>query len=70
MANVIVTGKNDTKIWMEDQETCREYYKTDKITFGMSELPPGGVGALDPGHSEAHEVFFCVQGEVLCYVPE
>lgn len=70
MDKVMVTEKNRTKIWVEDQETCREYYKTDKITFGMSELLPGAVGALDTGHSEADEVFFCVQGEVLCYVPE
>lgn len=67
---ILIRGKNEVNIWLEDQEVCREYYKTDKITFGMSELPVGGVGALDPGHAEAHEVFFCVQGEVLCYVPE
>jgi uncharacterized cupin superfamily protein len=70
MAEVVVTGKNDVRIWMEDAEVCRAYYRTERITFGMSELPPGGVGALDTGHSEADEVFFCVRGEVLCYVPE
>ncbi|GAP41478.1 cupin domain-containing protein [Flexilinea flocculi] len=70
MTDVIVTSKDDARIWMEDQEVCREYYKTDKITFGMSELQPGAVGAIDPGHAEAHEVFFCVQGEVLCYVSQ
>ncbi|MDE6961403.1 MAG: cupin domain-containing protein [Lachnospiraceae bacterium] len=67
---ILVTSKNQTRIWVEGQETCREYYKTDKITFGMSELLPGAVGDLDPGHSEADEIFYCVQGEVLCYVPE
>jgi mannose-6-phosphate isomerase-like protein (cupin superfamily) len=70
MSDVKIKHKDETRIWMEDQEVCREYYKTEKITFGMSELPPGGVGAVDPGHSEAHEVFFCVQGEVLCYVSQ
>ena len=70
MAEVIVTPKDQAKVWVEDAEVCREYYKTEKITFGMSELPPGGVGALDVGHSEADEVFYCVCGEVLCYVPE
>ncbi len=68
--DVIVTPKDCTKIWLEDDEICREYYKTDKITFGMSELPVGGVGAVDPGHAVAHEVFYCVQGEVLCYVSQ
>jgi mannose-6-phosphate isomerase-like protein (cupin superfamily) len=70
MMEVSVRSKNDVRIWLEDQEVCREYFKTDKITFGMSELPPGGVGAVDTGHSEAHEVFYCVQGEVLCYVSQ
>ena len=70
MGNIVVTSKNSTRIWIEGQEVCREYYKTDTITFGMSELPPGGVGDLDVGHSEADEVFFCVQGDVLCYCPE
>lgn len=67
---VKIVSKKDAKIWMEESEVCREYYKTDKITFGMSELAPGAVGAVDPGHSEAHEVFYCVQGEVLCYVSQ
>lgn len=57
MEKVIVKTKNAAKIWMEEQEICREYYKTDKITFGMSELPPGAVGGMDIGHSEADEVF-------------
>ena len=70
MAEVIVKAKDTCKIWVEGAEVCREYYKTDRITFGMSELPAGGVGDLDPGHSEADEVFYCIQGEVLCYVPE
>ena len=56
MSEVKVTPKKCAKIWMEDAEVCREYYKTDKITFGMSELPV--------------EVFYCVQGEVLCYVSQ
>ncbi len=67
---IVVTKRDDTRIWMEDQEICREYYKTDRITFGMSELPPGAVGALDVGHEVADEVFYCVKGTVLCYVPE
>ena len=70
MDNIEIVTKKAAKVWMEDQEVCREYHKTDKITFGMSELPPGGVGAVDNGHSEAHEVFYCVQGEVLCYVSQ
>lgn len=60
----------DARVAMEDQELVREYVRTDKITFGVSRLQPGGVGALDPGHAEADEIFFCAQGHVLCYFPE
>jgi oxalate decarboxylase/phosphoglucose isomerase-like protein (cupin superfamily) len=70
MSEVIVTKKDQSKVWMEEQEVCREYYHTERITFGMSELLPGAVGGMDVGHSEADEVFYCVQGEVLCFVPE
>ncbi len=70
MEQVRVIGKDVAKVWMEEQEVCREFYRTERITFGMSELPAGGTGGLDVGHKEADEVFFCVAGEVLCYVPE
>lgn len=70
MADVLIKSKNEARPFMDEQEVCREYYKTDKITFGMSELAPGAVGGLDIGHAVADEVFYCVQGEVLCYVPE
>ena len=32
MSEVKVTPKKCAKIWMEDAEVCREYYKTDRIT--------------------------------------
>lgn len=60
----------DAKVAMEDQELVREYVRTDKITFGVSRLMPGAVGALDPGHTEADEIFYCAEGHVLCYFPE
>ena len=60
----------DAKVFMDEQELVREYLHTDKITFGVSQLKPGAVGGLDPGHAEAHEVFFCMQGHVLVYFPE
>jgi len=60
----------DTIASMDEQELVRQYFSTEKITFGMSILKPGAVGGLDPGHKEADEVFFCVKGHVLCYFPE
>lgn len=70
MSKGIVKGPQQAKVFIEGEELCREYFKTDRLTFGMSELAPGKVGALDPGHAEADEVFFCMQGRVLCYFPE
>ena len=60
----------DALTFMDEQELVREYLRTDKITFGVSQLKPGAVGGLDPGHAEAHEVFFCFQGHALVYFPE
>jgi mannose-6-phosphate isomerase-like protein (cupin superfamily) len=56
---------SDTQIFMEGPEVCRLYYKTDKITFGSSQLNPGQTGAVDSGHPNSHEVFFCARGTVL-----
>lgn len=66
----IVKGIKDVKSFMDEGEFIREYFKTDRLTFGVSELLPGKVGGLDPGHKEADEVFYCAQGHVLCYFPE
>ena len=62
--------EKDALTFMDEQELCRQYIQTDKITFGSSRLKPGAVGGLDPGHKDAHEVFFCAQGHVLVYFPE
>jgi quercetin dioxygenase-like cupin family protein len=57
--------KADARIFFEGKELCREYVSTGKITFGTSQLSPGEEGAVDPGHAEAHEVFFVVTGRVV-----
>ena len=62
--------QSDAPIYMEGPEVCRVYYKTDKITFGSSQLNPGQTGAEDPGHPNSHEVFFCSRGSVLLRVGE
>ena len=60
-----IVKKGDASIYMEGPEVCRLYYKTDKITFGSSELLPGQCGAVDTGHMNSHEVFFVVKGHLL-----
>jgi mannose-6-phosphate isomerase-like protein (cupin superfamily) len=55
----------EANIFLEGLEVCRQYFSTDKITFGTSQLHPGQTGAVDPGHPNSHEVFFVVRGSVL-----
>ncbi|NJD02915.1 MAG: cupin domain-containing protein [Ruminiclostridium sp.] len=66
----IVKGKKECRSFMEEGEFIREYFKTDRLTFGVSEIMPGKIGGLDPGHNEADEIFFCSKGHMLCYFPE
>jgi len=66
----IIKKPRDARTFLEEQEIVREYFKTDKLYFGVSTLKPNAVGGLDTGHAEADEVFYCVQGHVLCYFPE
>ena len=60
-----VVKPEETRIFMEGQEVDREYFHTDKLVFGTSELMPGQTGAVDPGHAISHEVFYVVRGTVL-----
>jgi len=70
MSAGIIKGFQEATVSMEGQELCRKYFQTDRLMFGLSELEPGKTGDLDPGHDEADEVFFCMQGRVSCYFPE
>lgn len=65
MEQPIVKKATETRIFMEGTEVCREYFKTEKLTFGSSQLQPGQTGAVDPGHKNSHEVFFVSRGHVL-----
>ena len=66
----IIMTKKQARISFEGDELCRNYFRTEKITFGLSILAPRKIGALDPGHEVADEVFFCVKGHIACYFPE
>lgn len=60
-----IVKSSEAKIFLEGLEVCRQYFKTEKITFGTSQLHPGQTGSVDKGHADSHEVFFVVQGSVL-----
>ena len=61
--------KTDAKAFMEGDEQCRLYYKTDQLVFGTSTLQPGKKGAVDPGHRIGYEIFFVARGRVTCSFP-
>ncbi|MFG0930686.1 cupin domain-containing protein [Staphylococcus gallinarum] len=60
-----IVKPEDADVFLEGSEVCREYIKTDLITFGTSELHPGVTGAVDEGHKNSQEVFYVVKGTVL-----
>ena len=62
---IMVKKHTETRRFMEGAEECREYYKTEKITFGSSYLLPGQRGETDRGHRNSEEVFYVAKGVVL-----
>lgn len=60
-----VVKPEEARIFLEGLEVDREYFHTDKLVFGTSELMPGQTGAVDPGHANSQEVFYVVRGTVL-----
>ena len=62
--------KDEAESFMEGEEQCRLYYKTDKLLFGTSILPPSKKGAIDPGHKNGYEIFYAAKGQVVCFFPK
>jgi len=69
VGQVRVIRKNDAKGFMEGEEQCKLYYKTNELLFGTSVLLPGKTGAVDPGHKNGHEIFYVASGRVICHFP-
>ena len=69
MAEIRTIRKLEAKSFMEGEEQCRLYYKTEKLLFGTSILPPGKKGSVDHGHTNGHEIFYCARGKVVCHFP-
>ena len=64
-----VTEQTATLI-MEDEECSRIYYWTDKIIFSVCTLLPGQKTPMDPGHKDAHEIIYCIAGNVVVSLPD
>jgi mannose-6-phosphate isomerase-like protein (cupin superfamily) len=60
-----VVRELSAKAFMEGPELCREYFRDGRIWFGTSTVPVGATGAVDAGHAESVEIFFCAWGEAL-----
>jgi oxalate decarboxylase/phosphoglucose isomerase-like protein (cupin superfamily) len=55
---------------MEGDELALFYFQSDKLTLVSSMLGPGRKSARDPGHAGAHEIVYCIQGEVILEISE
>lgn len=64
MEEMRVVRAGDARVYFEGSEKCHEYVQSDRLTFGTSELKPGEIGAVDPGHPHSIEVFFVSRGTV------
>lgn len=59
-----VVQRSEAKRFFEGPEECREYLRNETMWFGVSVVPEGEEGAVDPGHPNSLEVFYCSQGRV------
>ena len=64
-----VDEKSATVI-MEDDECTRIYFWTDKIIFSVCTLVPGQKTPMDPGHNGSYEVIYCIEGNVVVFLPD
>ncbi len=65
MGEIKIIRKEEAKDWYEDDELCRLYREDEDMVFGTSYLGPNEIGAVDPGHENGREVFFCATGKVI-----
>lgn len=55
----------DAKPLIEGGELALVYFMSGKLVFSSSILPAGQKSSRDPGHQGAHEVVYCVSGDVV-----
>lgn len=70
MSEIKVIRKGEASLFMDEDEECRRYFTTEKMTFGTSKLLPGKHGGVDPGHKIGDEVFYVAKGCVICHFPK
>ncbi|HHT08824.1 MAG TPA: cupin domain-containing protein [Atribacter sp.] len=65
-----VIKRGQGKIIMEGDECTEIYAFTDKIAFSISTLLPGQRACLDPGHKNADEICYVIQGKIVIHFPD
>lgn len=65
-----VSYPEDVDPILEGSEFVKILFHTDKIVFSVASLLPGQEGALDPGHSNAHEIGYVLQGKIAVTLEE
>lgn len=60
----------DATALIEGDEFVRKYFHTKRLVFAVSVLQPGQRSALDPGHEDADEVCYVVEGSLAVIFPD
>mgnify|MGYP003098148627 CR=1 FL=1 len=64
-----IVKPSEANIFLEGVEVCREYFHTEKITFGTSELQPGQTGAVDNVHRCGDKLYDLREGDAQIIPP-
>ncbi|MGO8959039.1 MAG: cupin domain-containing protein [Streptosporangiaceae bacterium] len=65
LTTATIVRRDEARTFFEGPEACREYARSETMWFGVSVVPPGEEGEIDPGHPHSLEVFYCSQGRVV-----
>ncbi len=68
--DVKIVSFENARVFGGGAEHCREYYVSDRITFGTSTIEPGDTGPVDWGHKDATEVWYVVEGHIRLRTPK
>ena len=69
-SRIEVRRADETRTVMAKDEMASIYFWTDRLVFVVSVIPPGGRSTLDPGHKDADEICYVVEGTLVLEFPE
>jgi mannose-6-phosphate isomerase-like protein (cupin superfamily) len=65
----LVLHEQDVQSHLDGDEVVRRFFRTGKLNFSVSTLKPGGKSSVDPGHTDAHEIGYIIQGVIRIEFP-